>query len=376
MNDGPLIIMATGDLVLEMPDAMPYFDMVEPVIQTADITLGHVEVPFTSQQLPFEDRHAPPCDPRNIEALEKAGFSIMTLAGNHIYDSGYPGVEDTVKGLKEHGITTTGAGMNIDEARKPAIIEHNGTRFGFLSYNCVGPKESWATPDKAGCAYVHILTHYELDHANPGGIPSVYTFAEPVSIKAMVDDIKQLRDVCDVLAVSLHKGLVHTPVKLAMYEQPTCYAAIDAGADVIFGHHSHILKGIEIYRGKTIFHGLGNFVTVTKVLTEEGADNTTRKVWAKRRKELFGFEPDPEYPDYPFHPEAKSTIIAKCLIEKGKISRTTYIPCLINKEAKPEILRNDERGMLVYMYMEKITTNAGLNAHYEWSGDEIVIHAK
>ncbi|MFC1863360.1 CapA family protein [Thermodesulfobacteriota bacterium] len=373
MSSNALTLLATGDLVLEMPDAGPYFANVEPVLKTADIVVGQGEVAFTSRQLPFEDRHAPPCDPQNIGALEKAGFTIITLAGNHIYDSGYPGVEDTVNGLKQHGIATTGAGMNIEGARKPAIIERNGTRFGFLSYNCVGPKESWATPDKAGCAYVHVLTHYELDHANPGGIPAIYSFAEPISIKAMVDDIKQLREACDVLAVSLHKGLVHTPIKLAMYEQPVCYNAIDAGADVIFGHHSHILKGIEIYRGKIIFHGLGNFVTVTKVLTEEGADNTTRKIWAKRRKELFGFEPDPEYPDYPFHPEAKHTIIAKCSIENGKISRTAYIPCLINKEAKPEILKKDERGIQVYGYMEKITRDAGLNSHYEWEGDEVVI---
>jgi hypothetical protein len=75
-------------------------------------------------------------------------------------------------------------------------------------------------------------------------------------------------------------------------------------------------------------------VTVTKVLTLEGAGITARKEWAKRRKELFGFETDQEYPQYPFHPEAKHTIIATCTIDKGKISRDGYIPCLINKQAQ------------------------------------------
>jgi len=373
MPDEGLTLMATGDLVLEMPDANPYFSNVKSTLKTADIVVGQGEVVFTDRPAPFEDSHAPPCDPRNMNALKNAGFHVITLAGNHVYDSGRPGIEDTISGFRDLGIATVGAGLNISEARKPAVIEHNGCRVGFLSYNCVGPKASWATPDKSGCAYVYILTHYELDYANPGGLPTIYTFADPNSLKDMERDIKALRSMCDVLVVSMHKGLVHTPVKLAMYEQPVCYAAVDAGADVVLGHHAHILKGVEIYKSKPIFHGLGNLVTVTRVLTEEGADNTTRKIWAKRRKELFGFEPDPDYPDYPFHPEAKHAAIAKFTINNGKITRTAFIPCQINKEAKPVIAKKDETGMHVYNYIKKITEDAGLNAHYEWEGDEVVI---
>lgn len=375
MSPQKLSLMAVGDLILDMPNADEYFDDVRDTLKEADVLVGHCEVVFTSRKSPFEDRHAPPCDPGNICALKNAGFNAMTLAGNHIYDSGRTGIEDTLEGLRNRGIATTGAGLNIDEARKPAILERKGVKFGFLSYNCVGPKESWATPDKAGCAYVHVLTHYELDHANPGGPPTIYTFADPKSVKEMVLDIERLRPLCDVLAVSLHKGLVHAPAKLAMYEQPLCYTAIDSGADVIFGHHAHILKGIEVYKGRPIFHGLGNFVTVTNVLTEEGANNTTRKLWAKRRKELFGFEPDPEYPGYPFHPEARNAIIAKCTVEEGKIVRTSYIPCQINRQAKPQALKSNQAGRQVTGYVERITRGAGLNAKFEWEGDEVVILA-
>jgi poly-gamma-glutamate synthesis protein (capsule biosynthesis protein) len=156
-----------------------------------------------------------------------------------------------------------------------------------------------------------------------------------------------------------------------MYEQPVCHTAIDAGADLILGCHAHILKGVEIYKGKVIFHGLGNFITVTKVLTE--APNWNLAQWIERRKKLFGFEPDPEYPNYPFHPEAKQTIIAKFIIEEKKIARVSYIPCRVNKKGQPEVLKNDERTRQVFEYIEGITREAGLNARFEWDGEEAIV---
>ena len=373
MTDKILTMMAVGDLVLELPQAETYFIYAAPVLKSADVVVGQGEVVFTDRGFcASTDVTAPACDPKNISALNSAGFNVITLAGNHVWDSGPPGIEDTIAGLESYGIAYTGAGMNIDEARRPALIKRNGTSFGFLAYNCVGPKQSWATAKKSGCAYVNILTHYELDHATPGGPPAVYTFAEPKSLELMVQDIQKLRPLCDVLVVSLHKGIAHTTSVLAMYEKDVSYAAIDAGADLILGHHAHILRGIEQYQGKTIFHGLCNFVAVTKALA---VDNTRDfQEWAIRRRELFGFEPDPEYPTYPFHPEAKHTIIAKCTISDGKISRVSYLPCFVNKEGQPEILENDERGRKVFDYMEMITRAAGLNARYEWDGNEVVVN--
>ena len=101
--------------------------------------------------------------------------------------------------------------MNLDQARQPAIVTRSGIRFGLLSYNCVGPRESRAGPNRAGRAYVHILTHYQLDHAEPGGRPTTYVGADAESLLA--DDITRLRSRCDVLSVSFHKETVHTPVK-------------------------------------------------------------------------------------------------------------------------------------------------------------------
>ncbi|MFP3974691.1 MAG: CapA family protein [Chloroflexota bacterium] len=374
MSNKTLTMLAVGDLILDEPQAERFFEYVEPVLKSADVVVGQGEVMFTDRGVcSSTDVVAPPCDPANMSALPAAGFNVITLAGNHVWDSGAPGIEDTISGLRGYGTAVTGAGKNISEAKQPAIIERNGTKFGFLSYNCVGPKESWATNKKAGCAYVNILTHYELDHATPGGPPSIYTFAEPSSLEAMKEDIRRLRPLCDVLVVALHKGLGHVPARLAMYEHQVSYAAIDAGADLILGHHAHILKGIEIYKGKTIFHGLCNFVTVTRALTPDPSSKDYQQ-WAARRRELFGFEPDPEYPTYPFHPEAKQTVIAKCIVDNGKISRVRYIPCWIDKDGRPQILKNDNLGQQVFSYMNDITQKASLNAKYAWDDDEVVIY--
>jgi poly-gamma-glutamate synthesis protein (capsule biosynthesis protein) len=368
-GDKTLTLLAVGDLIFDRPNAESFFDLSLSTLKTADVLVGQGEVVFTDRGInTFMKVPAPHSDPKNMSAFSYAGFDVVTLAGNHIWDSGPPGVEDTIAGLQRYGIAYTGAGMTIDEARVPAIVKRKGTRFGFLSYNCVGPQASWATPDKPGCAYVHIINHCEFPEF---GSPKFYTFAEPESLMQMTQDIRKLRSRCEVLVVSLHKGVGHTPAEIAMYDRQVSHAAVDAGADLVLGHHAHILKGIEQYKGKTIFHGLCNFVTVTRALWPEEAPTHNLRQYAKLRMERMQL--DPEYKNYPFHPDAKRTIIAKCLVDDGKISRVSFLPCFIDKEGRPAICKNDEKGNEIMQYMDKITREGGLNARFKWDGDEVVI---
>ncbi len=369
MSSKSMSLLAVGDIILG-PNAESFFTYVAPALTKGDVLVGQLEVPYTSRH---PEAVALGRDPQVLGALVSAGFDVVTLAGNHIWDAGIAGIEDTTRWLRSNNIAYAGGGLNIDEARRPVVIERRGTRFGFLSYNCVGPKETWANKERPGCAYLHIITHYELDYATPGGPPAIYTWAEPETLGAMIDDIHRLRSLCDVLVVTLHKGIGHTPAKLAAYEKQVSYAAIDAGADLILGHHAHILRGIEFYKGKAIFHGLCNLVAYVPSLAPR--DDQDPQSWARKRREIFGFEPDPEYPTYPFHPEAKYTIIAKCSIENNLISRVSYFPCIVNKQGKPELLKNDEKGIEVFNYMEKITREAGLNATYKWLGSEVAVQA-
>ncbi len=190
----------------------------------------------------------------------------------------------------------------------------------------------------------------------------------------MVDDISNLRPLCDILVVSLHKGILQEPIKLADYEFQITHAAIDAGADLIFGTHAHRLRGIEFYKGKAIFHCLGNLVTVMTTHRSQKPPRVDGIGSTLRTSERW-FEPDPDYPTYPFPSGSTNAMIAKFIVEGKQISRISYLPCLVNKKGQPELLKHDKRGQEVFEYMDKITRGAGLNAQYEWEGDEIVIHA-
>lgn len=362
-----------GDLILDEPNPDLLFDPAREVLRSCDLLVGHVEVPHSTRGVETHfDVPAPASSPAHLAALQRAGFHVATLAGNHIADAGPEGVEDTLAELKRLGIDTCGAGMNLTEARRPAIAERQGLRLGVLSYNCVGPRESWAAEKRAGCAYVHVLTHYELDHASPGGPPSVYTFADPRSLDAMTADIEALRKSVEVVVVALHKGMGHTPATVGMYERQVAKAAIDAGADVVIGHHAHILQGVEVYKNRPIFHGLGNFAIATKALNVDGNSSPERRAWAERRRKLFGFEPDPEYATYPFHPEAKNAMIAYCELDHNGVRTAGFRPCYVNRHSQPEILGRGERGEAVANYVQDITARAGLNAEFVWDGDHVL----
>ena len=366
----PVVVLATGDLIIDEPNPDAYFDAARPTLAGADVLVGHVEVPFTlertgSPNVPREAR-----DPRKLAALGRAGFHVASLAANHLYDEGAAGVSDTLAGLRAQAIAPFGAGMNLDEARRPAIVERAGRRLGFLSYNLVGPKESWAGAAKAGGAYVYILTSYELDHATPGGTPNVYTGAEAESLERMCDDIRALRARTDFVMVSMHKGTVHTPGLVMPYEQQVAHAAVDAGADAVVGHHAHILRGIEVYKGKPIYHGLGNFVTVTHALSPVGVSDPS--AWAVRRMKLFGFAPDPETPEYPFHPESRNAMLAKVVLAGDGGVEARYVPCRINRVSQPEPVGLKD-GQAVFDYVSRITREAGFKTYFEWCEDEVLI---
>ena len=368
-----ITLMMVGDVILDEPNPDTFFEPSRPLLAMADIAIGHVEVPHTlrgSEQ--STDIPAPPANPAHLEAFMRAGFHVATLAGNHIADSGPNGIEDTVEVLRNLGVAPVGAGMSLSAAREPALVSRHGIRVGVLSYNCVGPRDSWATSKKAGCAFVKVLTHYELDHASPGGPPSIYTFVAPESQDAMAADITELKKQVDVVVVAMHKGVGHVPARIEMYERAVSRAAIEAGADVVVGHHAHIMRGVEIYKGKPIYHGLGNFVCVTRALSVSDNDSPERLAWAKRRQQLFGFAPNPNMPTYPFHPDSRHTAIACCRANAEGITEFGLIPCYIDELARPCPLTRQGGGEKVVEYIQQISDMAKLGTRYEWADDQWV----
>ena len=371
-----LVLVALGDIILG-EESEKYMAGVSDALKEADIRIGQLEVPYTSRSDVFEGLSR---EPWRLSPLADC-MDILTLAGNHIYDAKEEGIKDTIEWIDSHGLLHAGGGYNLEEARKPAMIEKEGCRIGVLNYNCTGPAATHAGEKKAGCAYIKVITKYELgDVANPGGPPEkIYTFPELETMEWMCEDIRQLKKECDIVAVYFHKGIVHKPVKLADYESVVSHAAIDAGASLVLSSHSHILHGIEFYKGKAIFHGLGNGVAWVPSLSPnyKFAENAKKndvfdpKGWAEKRIERFGFIPDPEYPTYPFHPEAVYTILAKCVIRDKEIKEVGCIPAIVGRDGITRTVERDKGGEEVFKYLDSITKKAGLNAGYRWKDNEI-----
>lgn len=358
-----LTLLLTGDMVLDVPDADHWLSGIAPVLRAADLAIAHLEVPHTRRGAEVAgDVPAPGADPENLDALARAGVRLVSLAGNHIADCGAQGIADTVDRLQALGIAHAGAGSDLAAASKPAVVERAGRRIGLLSYNCIGPEFAWAAADRAGCNFLRMATA----DGRPVAPPSTLLGPTDEALRRLRDDIAAARAGADVLVVALHKGIVHTPAKLASYERPLAEAALDAGADIVVGHHAHILRGVEWRRGKPLFHGLGNGCVVTRALSP-AQDHPARAAWAMKRREMFGFEPDPRYELAPFHPEAVHAAIGVVRLEADGRMRMGVVPVHVEPPGRP-VCVSDSRADGVIAYLDRIGAMAGLPPR-QWQRD-------
>lgn len=357
-------ILLAGDLVLDEPDPDHWLSGIAPALRAADLAIGHLEVPHTRRGQELQgDVPAPGAEPGHLDALQRAGVHAVTLAGNHIADCGAEGIADTIAHLDQLGIAHTGAGATLALASRPAFLERGDQRIALLSYNCVGPESAWAGAERAGCAWLPLRT---MDGSPVSPTAPIEGLAGD-TLERLRTDIVAARGVASHVLVAFHKGIVHRPAVLAPYERPLAHAAIDAGADAVIGHHAHILRGIEFHHGRPVFHGLGNGCVVTRALSPHGS-HPARAAWASRRRELFGFEPDPAYFLAPFHPEAVHAMLGRLQILADGGLRAGFLPVHVEAPGRP-VLATGERAREVAAYIARITQAAGLPAlHLESDG--------
>jgi len=393
MEKKQLTLLFGGDMSVGETSAF-YFEPVNALLDSADIRMAQLEEPFVSEVTEFAGINRT----TSVLAPLIGKFDLLTLSGNHFYDFGDRGVKDTIDWCRNNGIVCCGGGMNIEEASKPGFVEKGGVRVGVLAYNAQGPKNSFADTDKAGTAFVNFKRAYiplsQLDQKRTRLENDVWELKKPIPVNEecmafnfideesyleVADQIAAAKAECDILLVYFHKGYVHRPVTVAPYERLLCRMAIDSGADAVMATHSHILHGIEMYKGKAIYHGLNNFIMWVPHLSPNfkgrifDTKESHNEEWIKKRVERFGFVPDPDYPTYPFHPESIYCIVAKLVIEDKKIVSYRYVPMKVEKDGRPYVHGRTETGQEVFDYVERITREAGLNARFSWDGDEVVI---
>jgi poly-gamma-glutamate capsule biosynthesis protein CapA/YwtB (metallophosphatase superfamily) len=367
-------IFAIGDVAVnrEKPDSI--FELVHEKIKEADYAFAQIEAIYSKLGEVNVSGTSSPLrgDPENVAAIGRAGFNMASFASNHCLDYGISAFQDTIKHFRAiDGVHIFGAGDNLAEARKPVIVEHNGNKIGWLAYCSILPIRYWADVDRPGCAPARARTIYEtLEPDQPGTPPRIITYPHDEDLAHIIEDIKALKAKVDVVIVSMHWGLHFKEGELATYETKYAKLAIDAGADVILGHHQHILKPVEIYKGKPIFYGIANFAF--DMYYQPGELDKPERI--ERRQRLHpGWTHDPSYKTFPFPVDSRKGMAVFIEVENRKVSSVRWQPTLINQQSQPRFLKATEPEFgEVLAYMRKITLAQKIPTQFEVDGDTII----
>lgn len=213
------------------------------LMQCADITIVNLECAITAVTGIWPGARkafyfgAPP---QAVDTLVDAGIDLVSLANNHVLDYGVEGLKDTLHHLRRYDIRYAGAGVDIDEALSPAIIERGGIKFGMAAF-CDHQADFAAHKNSPGIAW--------LDFDNGPAVIESWSRALASMQRAAVE--------WPILSLHWGPNMVLRPsdrfVRLA-------HAAIDMGWRILFGHSAHVFHGIEIYRGCPIFYAAGDLV--------------------------------------------------------------------------------------------------------------------
>ncbi|MGE5807564.1 MAG: CapA family protein, partial [Nitrospirota bacterium] len=237
-----ITVAAVGDIMLggraepfliEFGPGYPFTEVM-PFLGSADVVAGNLESAISTRGKAVENKKFTLRTGQiAARALRSAGIRVVTMANNHSMDFGPLALRDTLLSLEENGVLYTGAGMDLDDARTPALVKIKGRTLAFLAYSLTFPLDFFASPGRPGTA--------------PG-------FAD--FVKA---DIEKVRPRADLVIVSFHwSSELLTAAK--DYQIELGRKAVDWGADLVLGHHPHVLQELELYKGRLIAYSLGNFV--------------------------------------------------------------------------------------------------------------------
>lgn len=365
-----------GDVFLNRVDPDAAFGPTRDLLHAPDIMFGNCEGAFTDNTItaPSAGLRVASAS-RNGRSLGPAGFDIMAFTNNHSVDAGREGLLDTIYLLKGQGIDVVGAGANLAEACEPFIATAGGLKIAFLAFTCVyrdGYEARNAAPGVA-VLRVHSVPYFpawDIYSFEPGAQPHMRTFPYPEDLEYLIDAIKKARSRADAVIVSMHWGDSRLPYVLTDYEIAYGRAAIDAGAEAVFGHHHHFVKGIELYQGKPILYGMGHFVFdligLEAIITEQHIERL-------RQFCEYSIFPRAGSPNFPFHADARMTFVAYFDFKNGAFERLALVPCdIVAPDNIPIPLdANSARGREVVAYIEKASRIGGFPTAFGLDGPVI-----
>lgn len=201
-------------------------------LKASDITFANLEGPVSDTGTDLKNLYSFRMEPQVLDVIRSAGFDVVSFANNHIGDWGRQAFEDSLNRITSAGISFVGAGKTKREAEQPIIKEIKGMKIGFIGFSDVGPKQMEASDATSG----------------------ILLASDP----RFTEIIKNAKKQVDVLVVSIHWGIEYQEHNV--HQTELAHQAIDAGANLVVGHHPHVVQAIETYHNGLIAYSLGNFI--------------------------------------------------------------------------------------------------------------------
>ncbi len=255
------------------------FAEIASTTRAADIAFANLEGPIASSTTGYHagSTYSFRMDPQSIRGLRHAGFDVVSVANNHMLDYGRPALRETLQRLQRSGIMYVGAGTSTNTTyRHKNVTLSDGTDVAFLALTNLGPPSWAAGTTTAGMAWIS-------DAAE------------------IIPHIENASGAADVVIVSFHTGTEYAEKPNAV--QRSLYrTAVEAGADLVVGHHPHVVQPLEQYKDGWIAYSLGNFV----------------------------FDQD-------FSEETMRSVLLRAMVRDGSITNVTTTPVTLNSFFQPGI---------------------------------------
>lgn len=233
MNTNIITLTFVGDFVAALDKDIHVSNEIENILNNSDINICNFEAPINNQYSPII-KSGPNLNQSEKSAffLEQLGFSIISLANNHIMDYGAEGLFNTMSKFRKAKLVGAGS---WEDAYKATVVQIKSKRIAFFSYT--------------QCEFGTLTDKYDQTY-NCG--------TAWINHRLVMDEIKKIRSSVDYIIVLAHAGVENIPLPLPEWRE-RYKEIIDYGADAIIASHPHIIQGYEYYKDKPIFYSLGNF---------------------------------------------------------------------------------------------------------------------
>ena len=369
---GALDILGVGDVGAKRADLASFFRGCTETLR-GGLTFGQLETTISDRGARVPNaKLAMRAPPGLAPVLRDAGFDVMSFAGNHCLDWGYDAFDDTLAHMAAAEVALCGAGQDLASALEQVILERNGVRIAFIAASAILPEGYAAEADRPGCAPLRAHTVYEpLEHDQPGTPARVRTAPHRGDLQALIDRVRHARRAAEIVIVSLHWGIHMVKGEIADYQRRAGHALIDAGADAIFGHHPHIMKGIELHRDRPIFYSLGNFAIEQPHVWDPAI------VRSASFRHLVSLNPSWSLDEaYMLPEETRITGAAKLVVRDGKVAEVRFLPAWIEDDSAPVMLTADDpRFERVRNHLEEVTAAEGLSTQFITDGGTLLLRA-